>query len=444
MTNLIQLRKFAREIFDEALREVNPWTAMQRNVVFDGSNLSMGGASFDIEHRNIYSISVGKASIVMAAALEAILRDKLTAGLIAGPTVQPLETTLSTNLSGRWMTFEGGHPLPNEASLRAAHAAFELLERADKENALILFLVSGGGSAMIESPISTEITLADLQNANLSLVNSGASIGEINSVRTAFSAIKGGRLAARAPNCDQITLIVSDVRKGQEHYVSSGPSLPPSKDAPQPAKVISRFDLRAKLPLSIATKVYKPASEALPQVGQREYFVLLDNSSALNAAAHAALDRGFTVNVAHNISDQPIDVGCEKLLEELRREVGLRLGTDFCVISGGEFSCPVRGEGLGGRSLETALRLAIEADQTGLDNFVALCAGTDGIDGNSPAAGAIVDSTTIERAHKIGLNPQDFLNRSDAYSFFVALGDAITTGPTGTNVRDLRILLESA
>ena len=119
--------------------------------------------------------------------------------------------------------------------------------------------------------------------------------------------------------------------------------------------------------------------------------------------------------------------------------------TDICLISGGEFSCPVKGEGLGGRNLETALRLACSTNLSLSDvNFVALCAGTDGIDGNSPATGAIVDSTTIERAKKIGLDPQDFLNRSDAYSFFVALGDAITTGPTGTNVRDLRILLRSA
>jgi hydroxypyruvate reductase len=174
----------------------------------------------------------------------------------------------------------------------------------------------------------------------------------------------------------------------------------------------------------------------------REHFVLLENNDALQAAAGAATRRGFSAEIANDISDEPIEVGCEKLLARLRnmRESN---PARMCLISGGEFACPVKGNGIGGRNLENALRLAIAANstQSRFSSFVALCAGTDGIDGNSPAAGAIVDHTTIDRALKIGLDPQDFLDRSDTYSFFVALGDAITTGPTGTNVRDLRILL---
>ena len=439
MSNLFQLRLIAREIFDAALRAVDAGPALTTAVRIDGSRLSVGERSFELSAAShIYAIAIGKAAATMARALDGVLGHRLTAGIVAGPS----RDAAARQLSKCWEYFEGGHPLPNEASLAAAKAALALLDRANKEEAVVIFLVSGGGSAMMEWPINDEITLEDLQNANRILVNSGASIAEINAVRRTFSAIKGGRLAARAPNCDQITLIVSDVPKGRERYVSSGPSLAPGRDAPHTNKIVARFNLGAQLPASIMKVVCKPAPPEDAAKAKRKHFVLLENTSALNEAFAEACERGFTVDLAHNISDQPIDIGCKKLLDRLKslRSLG---STAKCVISGGEFACPVRGDGLGGRNLETALRLAIAADQNSarIGEFAALFAGTDGIDGNSPAAGAIVDSTTIERARRIGLDPIDFLNRSDSYSFFVALGDVITTGPTGTNVRDLRILI---
>ena len=442
MSNLFQLRLIAREIFDETLRAVDAGAALTTAVRIDGSRLSVGERSFELsDASHIYAIAIGKAAATMARALDGVLGHRLTAGIVAGPS----RDAAARQLSKCWEYFEGGHPLPNEASLAAAKAALALLDRANKEEAVVIFLVSGGGSAMMEWPINDEITLEDLQNANRTLVNSGASISEINAVRRTFSAIKGGRLAARAPNCDQITLIVSDVPKRRERYVSSGPTIAPGKDAPQTAKIISRFNLRDQLPASIVKVVYKPAPPQSAPIARREHFLLLENTSAVNEAFAEACERGFTVDVAHNISDQPIDIGCKKLLDRLKslRSLG---STGKCLISGGEFACPVHGGGLGGRNLETALRLAILAEEhrNQMGEFVALCAGTDGIDGTSPAAGAIIDSTTIERARRIGLDPIDFLNRSDSYSFFVALGDVITTGPTGTNVRDLRVLLASA
>jgi glycerate 2-kinase len=192
-----------------------------------------------------------------------------------------------------------------------------------------------------------------------------------------------------------------------------------------------------------------PAPIAFESESLRQHFVLLDNQSALDAAAKAAQRLGYTTEIAWDISDQPIETGCSQLfdkLAELRTGGSANETTDkVCLISGGEFACPVRGEGIGGRNLETALRLACSRNSSLSPNehFVALCAGTDGIDGNSPAAGAIIDSTTIARAQAIGLDPEAFLERSDAYSFFVALGDVVATGPTGTNVRDIRILLAS-
>jgi hydroxypyruvate reductase len=336
--------------------------------------------------------------------------------------------------------------LPNDTSLEAAKAAFRLLELANHHNVIAIFLISGGGSAMLEWPISDEITLDDLRVVNRVLIKSGASIAEINSVRRAFSAVKGGRLAARAPNCDQITLIVSDVPAGEERNVASGPTLAPSNTAPDATAVIARYDLREQIPVTVLRAIDSqseiPVITSSNSTKLRTHFVLLSNNDALQAAAGAATRRGFSAEIANDIADESVEVGSERLLARLKSMRDSNRAR-VCLISGGEFACPVKGDGIGGRNLETALRLAIAANstQSRFSPFVALCAGTDGIDGNSPAAGAIVDHTTIDRARKIGLDPQDFLNRSDTYSFFVALGDAITTGPTGTNVRDLRILL---
>ena len=257
------------------------------------------------------------------------------------------------------------------------------------------------------------------------------------------------RLAARATNCDQITLIVSDVPAGQEYNVASGPTLsPPSNLALSAREIVAGYELRSKLPESVLRAV--DSEQPLRKVESdgssylRKHLVLLDNTSAVAAAAQAARDRNFYVEIATDISDQSIEKGCAQLMTRLLQiQQGAQQSSATCLISGGEFSCPVRGQGIGGRNLESALRLACSSNLSLSDseNFVALCAGTDGIDGNSPAAGAIVDNTTISRARAIGLDPEGYLSRSDSYSFFVALGDVITTGPTGTNVRDLRILL---
>jgi hydroxypyruvate reductase len=454
MPNLTQLRLTAREIFDEALCAVDVGSAVRRAIHLEGSRLKICDQTIYIRDRKVYSIAIGKAAIQMASALEDILGERLTGGLIASKDpwdgiARNSERNKSAQVANlRHMIFQGDHPEPNEQSLAAAQACFNLLERANHERAFVIFLISGGGSAMMEWPINESITLTDLRAANKALVGCGASIGEINAVRRGFSAVKGGRLAARAPRCDQITLIISDVPTGDERNVASGPTLTPP-GAPDPHEVISRYDLRSRLPETIVRAIQAGAKplEGDP-TSVRKHFVLLDNRSALEAAAEAAKRRGFVTEIATDISDQPIEVGCEQLLIQLEAFLpGASTegsADSVCLISGGEFACPVKGNGIGGRNQETALRLARAHSliSSGSEHFVALCAGTDGIDGNSPAAGAIVDSTTIDRAQSIGLDPADFIERSDVYSFFVALGDVIATGATGTNVRDIRILLQ--
>ena len=400
----------------------------------DGTTLKVADTSFDVSASRLYVIGVGKAATAMARGLEQAVGNLITEGIISDP------LALDSLNPPRWQTFAGGHPLPNDASLKAARAAFKLLDKANAEESPIIFLVSGGGSAMMEWPASESISLDDLRTANQRLVSCGASIVEINAVRREFSAVKGGKLAERAPRSHIVSIIVSDTNSGDEATVASGPTLPPSVRAPLALDVIRKHRLESDIPHSIVEHLQQKAREH-QQRYQREHphYVILDNQVAVEAATRKASGLGFVVDVATEISEQPIDMGCELLLKRAQ----LASSAQTCIVSGGEFSCPVKGDGRGGRNLETALRCALIMDEQRPDYLATIISvGTDGIDGNTPAAGAIADIATSQRAKALGLNGRAFLERSDSYTFFEKLGDLIVTGPTGTNVRDLRVLLK--
>lgn len=462
--NLPELYSAAREIFNEALKSVDAAEAVRRAVQIEDGHLKILETTFSPRDLSagLYSIAIGKAAHPMASALSEILEERLKACVIAAP--PPIADFALRNAD--WKTtnfipqirnprsafcnvFHGGHPLPNRESLEAARAAFDLLRRADRMRALIIFLISGGGSAMMEWPRDESITLEELRETNRVLVSCGASIAEVNSVRRAISAVKGGKLARHAAHCNQVSLIISDTGAGEEDCVASGPTFKPPMNAPDPASVITRYSLESKLPVSILRAIKLPVEKEASGSNnalRREHYVLLENSTALESAAEAARIRGFTVEIARDIVGQQIDEGCSLLLSrlyDLRRRTDK--GRGVCLISGGEFACPVRGSGIGGRNAESVLRWAIElyerADKK--SHIVALSAGTDGIDGNSPAAGAIADEKSAERARLLNMDARRFLDESDAYTFFQQLNDAIITGPTGTNVRDLRIMLAS-
>jgi glycerate 2-kinase len=442
------LRRRALEIFYSALKSVDAADAIRGRVRLNDSQLTVFDTTYDLDARateGIYAVAIGKAAFSMAAALDEILCERLAGGVVAASSAAH-----SPTLSSRWKVFAGGHPLPNKESLSAARRAIDLLRRADHPRAIVIFLISGGGSATFEWPCDERITLEDLREANRTLVSCGATIGEINAVRLRFSAVKGGRLAGFAPRAAQLSLIVSDTNRGEESRVASGPTLPEPEDMPDPSSVIKKYELERRLPPSVLRAVRQPAidNESTSAAAVGKHYLLLDNRTAIEAAASAARAQGFDVEIAEDIVEQPIQEGCSELLSRLRSERARR-DRPFCLISGGEFACPVRGEGIGGRNLETALRLALEMDARRKPHTrnnqrarsVVLSAGTDGVDGNSPAAGAIADETTIERARSLGLDAQSYLERSDAYTFFEALGEAIMTGPTGTNVRDLRVMI---
>ena len=404
------LKSDARLIFDHAVSSVDPRAAVKEAV-----------PQLNVSFHPVYSIAIGKAATSMALGLDDALGEKLTAGVIVSSTRHNAE---------RWQDFIGGHPLPNDASLASARAAFALLDRANAEQATVIFLISGGGSATIEWPIDDQISLLDLRAANQDLISCGASIAEVNSVRRAFSAVKGGGLARRSPHAQMFTLIVSDTNPGDEASVASGPTLAAPPDAPNAIEVLEHYSLDTVLPESIVRAVRNGKHANDPVNGS--HVVLLDNRTALEAARTKAIELGYECILQADINEQPIQEGCDLLL-----------ASPSSAVSGGEFSCPVRGDGRGGRNLETALRCAISL-QDQKYNVVVLSAGTDGIDGNSPAAGAIADETTISRARNLNLDAEQYLARSDSYTFFEQLNDLIVTGPTGTNVRDLRIVLRSA
>jgi glycerate 2-kinase len=465
---LPDLHRAAREIFMEALKRVDAGMAVRRAVRWDGSRLlNIVNTTFELADARdpFYVIAAGKAALAMAAGLNEVLGDKLAAGVVTGSLSSQRkgsavsEAVAERSFDERWQVFAGGHPLPNEESLRAAQASFELLRRAEDERARVIFLISGGGSAMIEWPLNEQTTLEELRAANRALVSCGASISEINAVRRAFSAVKGGGLAARAPHADQVTLIVSDTGLGEEGAVASGPTFQLPPDEQNAAEVVARYRLSSRLPASILRAIDQPHAAAAaesPSHVLRQHYVLLDNRDAIEAAAEAARWRGFNVEIARDLREQPVAEGSAELLSRLldlrSRAEGGGERRVACLISGGEFACPVKGDGIGGRNAETALRWAIEMDagsaradsrRSSTAHTVALSAGTDGIDGNSPAAGALSDETTLQRARGLRLDAQDFLDRSDAYTFFKTLNDVMETGPTGTNVRDLRIMLAS-
>lgn len=445
------LRRAARSIFDATLAHCDARRAVRRALDFTNRRLTIVDAEFDLGAQSlaVYSIAIGKAGGAMASALDEVFGDALKCGVVSAP-------PLSFALSERWQTFAGGHPLPNKASLAAARAAFALLREADaEERALVIFLISGGGSAMLEWPRDESTTLAELQTANRALVSCGASIDEINAVRRAFSSVKGGGLSALAGRAAQISLIISDTNTHEPYNVASGPTYTFSQETLDPSDIIHRYGLAAQLPASILRAVNQAHSQRAntDQTATGSHHVLLDNERALAHAAKTASAHGFAVEIARDLSEGSVAAGAATLVShllDLRRREGMSGGRPVCLISGGEFSCPVRGAGIGGRNAEMVLRCAFEieaqaaralADATTQPRIVVLSAGTDGIDGNSPSAGAVCDETTLRRGRALSLDARKFLDASDTHTFFHALGDTITTGATGTNVRDLRLLL---
>ncbi len=429
-----EMRARARVMFDHALAECGIPQAFSRKLQCRGRHLQSGNEVYDLRaFERILVVSIGKAGHSMAEVFANIVDTDLT-GIIAAPTAPPAQ------LFG-FRYFTGGHPLPNDDSLRAGDAILRLVHELSPQT-LAVFLISGGASAIAEKPISDGIALQDVVETYRALVHSGAPIAEINAIRKHLSALKGGRLARAAAPARQLSVLVSDVPEGSLDALASGPTMPDTTTVKDCYDLAQRYQLLERFPASVRSLFDGRQLQETPKAGDpafahSHYATVLSNATAVHAAVESAKLGGFAVEVDNSCDDWDYQQAADHLLQRLRQ---LRRGVSrACLISGGEVTVKVgAASGLGGRNQQVALYCA---EKIAGENVTVLSAGTDGIDGNSPAAGAIADGSTLERARQQGLDAATALVRFDSFPLFHAIGDAIMTGPTGNNVRDLRILL---
>jgi glycerate 2-kinase len=431
------LKELATHIFLESLRAIEPGSKINEKLRMDGDVLRIGGDQIALDrYREVVLIGMGKASMKMGAAVEALLGDRIKRGILV--------TNHRFNFNVRSEVMVAGHPLPDAESLRAGQQIVALVQSCSADS-LILFLISGGASALVELPLSPEVSLEDLRTTNQVLIGCGASIHEINIVRKCLSKIKGGRLGHLARRSMKVGLYVSDVNPGDIRSIASNPLL---SEASGRAffEVIDKYKLNERLPVSVVRAVNREnlfrfegdgnaADENLLTV------LLMDNADALHAAADVARKLGFHTEVDCDLMEGDY---VSVANESIKRLLNLRARVDgpVCVISGGEVSCPVRGLGVGGRNQEFVLYSAVRLAHLGIgEGAVVLSCGTDGIDGNSPAAGAVADGNSTARAEQLGADASTYIRANDSHTFFKKMGGLVVTGPTGNNVRDVRVLM---
>lgn len=430
-------KHLARQIFHRTLKAVDPCFAIERTVSFSGHALCCFDRTYDLRHfPDLRLLAVGKAAHRMLDGLAAILpQDAKLRGVISAPTPPP-------NPHPRFQYFVSGHPEPNEHSLLAGKAALEMVRNSTPQT-LVVVLLSGGGSALMEFPLLTSLSLAEVQQFNRALVTCGASIHEINTVRKHISAVKGGRLAQAAHPATVITLAISDVPAGRESALASGPTLPDPTTAADALSVIAKYNLGAGFPQPIAAWIDSGAIPETPKASdlfftKTQFELVLGMHELFHTAHRFAEAEGFLACCDNATDDWPVEQAADVLLTQLAQLQTANPNQPVAVIADGELSSPVTGNGIGGRNCAFVLACV---EKIAGKSIAVLSAGTDGIDGNSPAAGAVADGHTRTRAQQAGLDTKEFFQRSDSFHFFEKLGDAIITGPTGNNLRDLRLLL---
>lgn len=428
-----EMRDTARSIFRYTLDQASIAKGFARHVQCERGILRVCEDLYDLNaYARVLVISLGKAGHTMVEALAGQVGPSLE-GIVAS-SVLP-----ATQVHG-FRYFHGGHPTPNAESVSAASAMLRALE-GQTASSLAIFLLSGGGSSIVEKPIDDDISLDDLISTYRALVHSGAPISEINTVRKHLSAVKGGRLAQAAFPAQQVSILVSDVPDRTPDALASGPTMPDSTSAEDCQRIAEKYDLLTQFPHSTRELFERHALEETPKSDdpafqRARWWTVLSNKTAIDEASLAAQRAGFFVRVDNSCDDWDYARAADYLLDKLRE--CRKQFSPACLISGGEVTVKVTDGGIGGRNQQFALACAEKIDG---ESITVLSAGTDGIDGNSSAAGALVDGSTLDRARKLQLNVRSALEKFDAYPLFRALGDTIDTGPTGNNLRDLRILL---
>ncbi len=429
-----EIRMILREVFQGALARSTIRQAFAHHVEYKHGTLRVcedlyALASYD----RVSVVAIGKGAHSMALALAERVGETQS-GIIAGCTAP------GPQLRG-FRYFHGGHPLPNRESLAAGRAILHYAGLQPPQ-ALVIFLISGGGSACVEYPIDQTITWEDVVKTYEVLVHSGGNIAEINAIRKHLSAIKGGRLALAARPAQQVSIMVSDVPDKALDALSSGLTMPDSTTVEDCYRIAAQYGMVEQFPPSVrelfrARLLQETPKPEAPAFAKSRWWPVLSNATLLRAAAAEIAAHQFAVEVDNSCDDWDYARAADHLLNRLRQ---LRQGVSrACIVSGGEVTVKVKaGHGKGGRNSQFALYCA---ERIAGENVSVLSVGSDGIDGNSPAAGAIADGATLQRASAAGLNAARALAGFDAFSFFERLGDAMVTGPTGNNLRDLRVLM---
>ncbi|MBM4140288.1 MAG: glycerate kinase [Nitrospira sp.] len=430
--------KLSVKIFYASLNEVNPYNSVKSYT--DTIRSIYQGNAFN----RLLVAGLGKAACPMAKALEEQFKDIITAGIV----ITKHGHCPSQHRPDKIKVFEAGHPVPDEKGLQATEEIVKLVSSAD-DKTLIVCLISGGGSALLVSPYEG-ITLLEKQNITEMLLKAGATIDELNAVRKHISKVKGGRLAEIVYPARIISLIISDVIGDRLDVIASGPTSPDTTTYNKALSILEKYGLMEKVPESILSVLHKGANGSIPETpkeGNRifikvENLIIGDNKKALIATVEKARELGLDAEIiSTEISGEAREVGkwLAKKAIETRNELRMKRNKKVCLISGGETTVTVKGNGKGGRNMELALAFAIEIE--GISGVTLLSAGTDGTDGPTDAAGAIVDGNTVSKAKSIGLNPEEYLMNNDSYNFLKKIDDLLITGPTGTNVMDIQIMV---
>ena len=474
-STLENLHEIATHIFTGALQACSIESAFDRRIRVEGNVLhrlipdGSGPEVIDLaKYKRVFVIAIGKAAAPMLdVLLDRVKRRKGMRGICCSD-------QLPKKRNWRFRYFESAHPVPNEESFEGARAGLALLKKARKDT-IVFYLISGGGSALLDLPLDAEIGLEDTQAFHRVLLASGAPIGEINILRKHFSAVKGGRLAMAAPEAAKVSFLLPDVPLRSLDMLSSGPTAPDHSTVAEARAIIRQYGLAEKFPAKVRAFFERddlpesPGNKSwkapfLPRISEAVlarriavaatmkeedyafrdsvFEILLSSHDLVENARALALKEGFYVAVDNSCDDWDYADAARYLLQTFHslRTAHPRL----CLISAGEVTVALGpNPGAGGRNQQFVLQCALDLEQSEGEPITILSGGTDGIDGNTRSAGAIADPSTVQRARAFGFDPEKALKEFNACPLFTSLGDALVTGPTGHNLRDLRLLISA-
>ncbi len=434
--NMVKNAKFiTKDIFYAAIKAVSPYDAVRNHC----DNIL--SAYEDGKFNRFIVAGFGKGSCPMAKALEDVLKEFITHGIIITK-----YSHCSRYMPEKMRLFEAGHPVPDQNGVRGTHETIKLLKKADV-NTLVVFLISGGGSALLVAPYHG-ISIQEKQHLTEVLLHAGVDIQELNTVRKHVSMVKGGRLAEITYPAKMISLILSDVIGDRLDVIASGPTSPDTTTYNDAFKILQKYNLIQKVPKTVLDVLQRGIAGFLPETPKQtnmifervKNIIVGNNKIAIGAAMNKAKGLGFNALVlSSEIIGEAREAGkflAKKAIEIKESSIENK---KKCLISGGETTVTIKGNGKGGRNMELALSFAQQIEN--IEGITLLSAGTDGTDGPTDAAGAIVDGQTISKAKAVGLDPDKYLNNNDSYTFLQRIDELFITGPTYTNVMDIQIIL---